>query len=88
MGFQEGRFLREKPDEAHEDLFSKSVRKNEHLATPNWPNEGRRSSILLSLSLRWPNNSSSQKLFERMSAMLSFVVEPLRTFTIPEVGQL
>jgi hypothetical protein len=33
MGFQEGRFLSEKPDDANEDLFSISVRKNEHLAT-------------------------------------------------------
>ena len=33
MGFQEGRFLREKLNDAHEVLFSKSVRKNEHLAT-------------------------------------------------------
>jgi len=33
MDFQEGRFLREKLDDAHEVLFSISVRKNEHLAT-------------------------------------------------------
>jgi hypothetical protein len=33
MGFQEERFLREKLDDAHEVLFSISVRKNEHLAT-------------------------------------------------------